>query len=405
MGYVWGLPAVGTGASNPLVLQNAADNDTLSLQDNGLFVFPTPLQVGANYSVSIQSQPVWANCSVSANATGTLPAFDITVQCNPEAWVSTLAIKGIDGIVVGIEFNLPAGVAVDSSGNVYLADQGNNCIRELTPNGGGTGTVVVGSVLGGECWIAGGGTSALSAPFNSPTGVAVDGSGNVYVADKGNSCIWEIAAGTATAVTLAGTCGTPGIFQAPSGVAVDVGGNVYVVDAGNSRIFKISPSGSVAVLAGSTGGYADGTGAAAQFLRPRGIAVDAVGNVYVADSGNNLIRRITPDGTVTTLAGTVAGGYADGPAASAGFNSPYGVAADGSGNVYVADSGNNVIRKIADGVVSTLAGNGVTGYADGSAVTAEFALPWGVAVDGSGNVYVGDSGNNRVRYVAIPPSP
>ena len=219
--------------------------------------------------------------------------------------------------------------------------------------------------------------------------MAVDGSGNVYVADTDNNTIRKITpAGVVT--TLAGTAGVPGSadgtgsaaqFNYPGGVAVDGSGNVYVADIDNNTIRKITPAGVVTTLAGTAGvhGSADGTGSAAQFYDPHGVAVDGSGNVYVADTDNNTIRKITPAGVVTTLAGT-AGVYgsADGTGSAAQFNYPAGVAVDGSGNVYVADTYNDTIRQITPaGVVTTLAGTaGMPGSADGTGSAARFYYPY-----------------------------
>ena len=206
-----------------------------------------------------------------------------------------------------------------------------------------------------------------------------------------------------------GTCAAAQ-FNGPSGVAVDLNGNVYVADSFNNCIRIITVRGMVSTLAGSvTAGYADGQSAAAQFNRPSGVALfsrstvngNVNGNLYVADQGNNRIRRISPlGGYVGTLAGNGGGGYADGFYTDASFNNPIGVAVDGSGNVYVADQGNNRIRKITPvGVVSTLAGSGTQGGINGTGASAQFNGPSGVAVDGSGTVYVADFGNQRIQVV------
>jgi hypothetical protein len=201
--------------------------------------------------------------------------------------------------------------------------------------------------------------------------------------------------------------GTLAQFNNPYGVAVDSSGSVYVADHGNNKIRFITPSGTVTTLAGSsTIGAADGVGTFAEFYNPTGIAVDSSGNVYVADALNNNIRFITPSGFVTTLAGSGTASAADGVGTFAQFSYPYGVAVDSSGNVYVPDYYNNEIRFITpSGNVTTLAGSGISGAADGVGTLAQFNLPFGVAVDSSGNVYVADTFNNNVRLISFPPPP
>ena len=188
-------------------------------------------------------------------------------------------------------------------------------------------------------------------------------------------------------------------FNAPQGVAVDSSGHVYVAEYGNNRIRKISPAGVVTTFAGSTRGYMDGTGTAAKFKDPTGVAVDSSGNVYVAEYGNNRIRKISPTGVVTTLAGSTSGNN-NGTGTAAQFNSPTGVAVDSSGHVYVADRFNHRIRKIDPvGVVTTFAGSS-SGYVDDTGTAAKFYNPFGVAVDSSGNVYVADHDNHRIRKIS-----
>ncbi|MFM8335417.1 MAG: immunoglobulin domain-containing protein, partial [Opitutaceae bacterium] len=198
--------------------------------------------------------------------------------------------------------------------------------------------------------------------------------------------------------------GTPGSFRNPYGIAIDSARNLYVSDTLNNTIRKITPARVVSTLAGTAGlfGSTDGTGAAARFNFPLGMAVDASGNVFVADAKNSVIRRITPAGVVTTYAGAPSQfGSADGPAASARFFLPYGVAIDADGNLYVADSGNHTIRKItAAGVVSTLAGSAMqSGFADGAGSAARFNSPWGIALDRSGVLHVSDNQNNAIRRI------
>jgi sugar lactone lactonase YvrE len=304
-------------------------------------------------------------------------------------------------------FNSPAGVCVDSSGVVYVADQTNHAIRKIT---GGVVTTLAGSSTFGYTNAVG-----TSAGFHNPSSCAVDSAGNVYVADSANSAVRKISP-TGSVSTLAGSAagtvgfangvGTSATFRNLNGVAVDAAGNVYVADLNNHAIRKVTPSGTVTTLAGSgSSGFVNGVGAAATFNQPFNVAVDAAGSVvYVADFGNHAIRKIeTATGTVTTYAGGVTG-FTNGVGASAQFKSPPGVALDAAGVVYVADYGNNVIRMIAvGGAVTTLAGStaGVAGFANGVGTSATFRSPIGVAADAAGTLYVADSSNNAIRTIAL----
>lgn len=251
--------------------------------------------------------------------------------------------------------------------------------------------------------------SGTNASFSYPFGVAVDSSGNVYVADTNNDLIREITSG-GIVTTFAGSAGVTGStnatgtaasFNQPVGIAVDSSGNVYVGDSHSFLIRKVTSGGVVTTLAGSgSSGSANATGTAASFDNPFGVAVDSSGNVYVADNWNNLIRKITPGGVVTTLAGSGSPGSANRTGTAASFKTPNGIAVDSSGNVYVADFGNNLIREITSGgVVTTLAGSGSLGSANATGTAASFNGPAGIAVDASGHVYVGDSGNDLVREI------
>ena len=353
--------------------------------------------------------------AVAVDASGTVYVADFdndTIRkITSSGVVSTLAgLAGSSGSADGTgsaaRFDGPSGVAVDSSGNVYVADQYNHTIRKITS--GGVVSTLAG--LAGSSGSADGTGSA--ARFNRPNGVAVDGSGNVYVADSSNHTIRRITSAGAVS-TVAGSSGMFGIedgtgsaarFNRPNGVAVDGSGNVYVADSSNHTIRRITSGGAVSTLAGlgRSSGSGDGTGSAARFYFPRGVAADASGNVYVADSSNHTIRQITPGGVVSTLAGSAGSfGSTDGTGNAARFHNPNGLAVGSSGNVYVADQSNHTIRQItSDGVVSTLAGLASSGgSADGTGSVARFNFPAGVAVDGSGNVYVADSDNHTIRKI------
>jgi len=323
--------------------------------------------------------------------------------------VSTYAGSGAagagDGAGAASAFNHPQGLAIDASGNLYVADAFNNKIRKISSDG--TVSSFAGSGAVGALDTA----VALAATFSGPTGVAVDAAGNVYVADAGNNKIRKItAAGTVS--TLAGSgvgsavegTGKAATFLTPTGVAVDAAGTIFVADYGNDKIRKITAAGVVTTLAGNgngTPGTADGTGTGATFNYPYGICLSN-GFLYVSDYNANKIRKINAaTAQVTTLAGSGSQGATDSSGTKAAFNAPFGVAADASGNVYVADSRNYKIRKISSGgVVTTLAGKGSAGAADALATGASFNLPQGVAVDASGNVFVADAGNNKIRKIA-----
>jgi sugar lactone lactonase YvrE len=256
-------------------------------------------------------------------------------------------------------------------------------------------------------------TLAVAAPpFPGPFGMAIDASGDLFISDGSNNTIQFVTPAGAVSL-LAGASGQQGstdgsygsaLFRQPHGIALDKSENLYVADTGNSIIRKITPAGVVTTLAGSstTQGYIDATGTAAVFNSPQALAVDGSGNVYVADTGNSAIRQISPAGVVTTIAGSGFKGSADGTRNGATFNQPSGIVLDSAGNLYVSDTLNDTIRKITPAdVVTTLAGvAGVGGYADGPGTTALFNHPTGLAIDGSGNIYVADTGNEIIRVVA-----
>jgi sugar lactone lactonase YvrE len=292
-----------------------------------------------------------------------------------------------DGTGTNATFNNPTGVAVDSSGNVYVTDSVNHRIRKITPLG--VVTIFAGSSAGSA---DGTGTNAT---FNGPYGVAVDSAGNLYIADTINNRIRKITpAGVVT--TLAGSGGTfladgtgaGASFYQPYGVAVDSSGNVYVADTLNYRIRKITPAGVVTTIPNWT------------FQYPIGIAVDSDGILYVGGISNS-IRKVTQLGVITTLAGGSTGS-ADGTGTNAQFNECWGITIDSFGNLYVTDHSNRRIRKISPaGVVTTIAGSGSQGSSDGTGSNASFNFPWGITVNLSGNLYIADRNNHRIRYLTF----
>jgi hypothetical protein len=348
---------------------------------------------------------------LAIDAAGNLYVSDLAqriVRIAPDGTAVTIAgTPGTAGSADGMpgSFNSPTGLAIDSAGDLFVADTGNQTIREITPDG--TVSTLAGSGAAG--FMDGIGTAAV---FHSPTGVAVDAAGNVYVADQGNQVI-RLIAPDGTVSTYAGSQGVKGTmdgtgtaaqFNLPTGVALDASGDLFVADQGNDTIRAITPAMVVSTLAGLAGtpGRLDGTGSVARFLSPTALVVDSSGNVFVSDSGNNTIREVTSAGVVTTLAGTPANpGSVDGVLENARFNMPKAIAVDTAGNVYVADTANNVIRMIGTGnSVTTIAGSGVAGHADATGTAATFNAPQGLTVDGGGNIFVADTGNHTIRKIA-----
>jgi serine/threonine protein kinase, bacterial len=330
------------------------------------------------------------------------PPFEYIYQFS----VVTLAGNGgqgnADGTGAAAGFNYPIGIAADANGNLYIGDQLNEKVRKIT-------SAAVVTTLAGSGAVGSNDGAGSSATFYYPTGVTLDPSGNIYVTDLGGNTIRKVTPGGAVS-TVAGSGATgsangpagTATFSSPTGVAVDKSGNLYIADASNNKIRKITPGGVVSTFAGSAQGSADGTGSAASFYYPYGIAIDASGNLYVADARNNKIRKITPAGVVSTLAGSGAQGAADGTGAAASFNYPAGIAVDSSGNLYVADVDNSEIREVTPaGVVTTVAGSTTAGDADGTGSAAAFSYPYGVAVDKSGDIYITEQGNDKVRRITV----
>lgn len=313
----------------------------------------------------------------------------------------TIPEGSADGNGTSAQFKKPHDLVFDANGNLFVTDGDNHKIRRITTTGD------VSTFAGSNYGFTDG--SGNTAQFQFIKGIAIDVNRNLYVADENSQRIRKITSGGEVS-TLAGngsegsgdnTVGTSAQFRYPSGVAVDASGNVYVADKDNHRIRKIVPSGEVSTFAGSSEGAADGNGTSAQFKKPYDAVFDASGNMYVTDSDNHKIRKITPAGEVSTFAGS-SYGFSDGPGASAQFQFIKGIAIDANGNLYVADENSHRIRKITPaGVVSTLAGTGSEGFADGAGSTAQFNYPTGVAVDANGNVYVADKDNHKIRKITI----
>jgi sugar lactone lactonase YvrE len=330
-------------------------------------------------------------------------------------FAGTAGVAGsADGTGAAARFSSPSEVAVDQANNLFVADTANHTIRKITA--GAVVTTIAG--LAGQSGSADGTGSA--ARFNSPIGVAVDQSGNLFVGDSDNNTIRKITPG-GVVTTLAGLAGATGStdgtgsaarFNGPRGIAVSAAGLIYVCDTFNNTIRKITSSGVVTTLAGLAGatGSTDGAGSAARFNRPREIALDSDSNLLVTDTANNLIRRITPGGVVTTVAGAAGvNGSTDGSVFAARFFGSIGDTVSPGGDIFVTDTVNDTIRKISSvGVVTTLAGMPlIAGSADGTGALARFSSPQGAGLDSAGNLFVSDTGNNTIRrgHAAASPTP
>jgi uncharacterized protein (TIGR03437 family) len=333
-------------------------------------------------------------------------------KVTPGGIISTRAGNGIRGYsgdggpATSAQLTIPQDVAVDSDGNLYIADSGNRRIRKVTPSG------TISTVAGGGTSYPGDGGPATSAQLFDPSAIATDSAGNLYIADGGirkvtPSGTISTVAGGGTSYPGDGGPATSAQLGSPQGVAVDSAGNLYIADNANHRIRKVTPGGIISTVAGNgSGGYSGDFGPAinAQLNFPTGVAVDSAGNLYMADFNNHRIRKVTPSGFISPVAGNQYQGYSGdgGPATNAQLNNPEGIAVDSAGNVYIADYFNQRIRRVTQGgIISTVAGKGNFGYSgDGDPATgAELSFPSGVAVDSAGNLYIADSFNQRIRKV------
>jgi sugar lactone lactonase YvrE len=335
-----------------------------------------------------------------------------------------LAQGTITTVAGGVPNNVPAtsvgtypqGVSKDSAGNLYLTDAYCSCVFKVASNG--QLTLVAGN---GSFGFSGDGGPATSAQLDSPSGVSVDGMGNVFIADQYNSRVREVVAATGIIQTVAGN-GTPGFsgdggpatsaeLTQPSGVSVDGAGNIYIADDGNQRIRKVTAGNHIiqTVAGNGTQGFGGDGGVAtsAELFDPYGVCVDGSGNIFIADTDNHRIREVTSGtGTIQTVAGNGTPGFTGdgGLATGAELRQPSGVSVDGAGNIYIADDGNQRIRKVTAGnhIIQTVAGNGTQGFGGdgGVATSAELDDPLGVFIDGTGNIFIVDTANFRVREVA-----
>jgi IPT/TIG domain len=314
--------------------------------------------------------------------------------------VSTLTLTGAASTI-----GLVTGVTRDAAGNLFVCDRDANRIVKITTDG--VASVFAGSGSGGAI-VNGTGTAA---GFYAPYGITIDGTGNLFVGEYANQAVRKITpaavvttlAGNGTAGFLNGT-GSNATFNQPVGLAADVSGNVFIADYLNNVIRKITPAGVVTTFAGSgTAALTDGTGTGAAFNGPFALAFDPAGNLIVADYLNHAVRKITPAGVVTTIAGNGTAGHVDATGSAARFFRPAGLAIDGAGNIYICDAQNNRIRKISStAVVTTLAGNNNAGSADGVGTTAQFQYPLGLCADFANSaLYIADFGNRSIRKLII----
>jgi uncharacterized protein (TIGR03437 family) len=318
----------------------------------------------------------------------------------------TQGFSGDGGPATGAQLNIPRGVALDAAGSLYIADASNSRVRKVS-NG------VISTVAGnGGPGFSGDNYPATSTELYAPSGVAVDSAGNLYIADTSNFRIREVSNGVITTVAGNGTQGFNGdngpatsaqLYDA-CGVAIDSVGNLYIADGNGNRVRKVS-NGVITTVAGNgVAGFSGDNGPAtsAQLAGPWGVAVDSAGNLYIADGNNNRIREVS-NGVITTIAGSGVAGFSgdNGPATNARLAGPMGVAVDSAGSLYIADTNNDLIRKVSNGVITTVAGNGVAGFSgdNGPATSAELSSPVSVAVDSTSDLYIADTFNNRIRVL------
>lgn len=394
--YLKGTLYLVTGNTQAAVAQTSRSNPEFSFGN---------LQGNTNYRVDVDAYKL-GTCL----ATNSL-AFSVTNDTAPPAMAmtirvpyvaSTLAGSGGTALTMGngvsASFGQPHGLTMDAQGNLYIAGFLNSAILKMAPDG--AVSVFAGSGVAGSA----DGTGA-SASFAHPVGLAFDNQGNLFVADYSNNRIRKITS-SGVVSTLAGStlgfadgAGTAAQFNQPRELVLDSANNIYVAERGNHRIRKITPAGVVTTFAGNgSTTFANGNGTAASFSSPEGVVFDAQQNLYVTEYVGQRIRKITPAGDVTTFAGSGVAGFSDGTGTAASFYAPHGIAIDNQGNLIIGDYSNRAIRRITPaGVVTTLAGNGSSGWLDGTGIAAKFAGIQGIAVGPQGELYLADEMNHRLR--------
>ena len=418
-----GPDSVALDASGNLYIADRNNNRIRKVSPNGIIrtVAGTRARGFSGDSSPATSAQLDEPNSVTLDASGNLYIADRNNnrirKVTPDGIISTVAGNGTRGFsgdggrATSAQLDEPTGVAVDAAGNLFIADYFNFSIRKVTPDG------IISTVAGGRTRnFSGDGGIATSAQLNGPRGVAVDAAGNLFITDVYNFSIWKVTLdGIISTVAGDGTKGysgdggpaTSAQLDEPTGVAVDASGNLFIADRMNHRIRKVTPGGIISTFAGTgVRGYSGDGGPAtsAQLYYPDGLAVDALGNLCIGDTDNHRIRKVSLDGTISTVAGNGTAGYTGdgGSATSAQLNHPDGVAVDALGNLYIADGYNHRIRKVTPGgIISTVAGNGTGGFGGdgGPAKAASLAYPTAVAIDAFGNLFIADFGNQRIRKV------
>jgi trimeric autotransporter adhesin len=394
------------GSASTTVIFNQAPATSIRL--NG----PTGLAVDSSGEIFIAEGGIGTG---SGLAIGDYKIWEV----NGAGVVSTAAGNGIEnfggdgGPATAAQLNMPSNMVFDTVGNLYIADSANNRVRKVSPSG------VITTVAGnGVAGYAGDGGSGASAMLNDPEGLASDIDGNVYIADTQNNRIRKLLPG-GTIITIAGN-GNASFYgdggpanaasiHAPEAIYSAGGGHIYIADTGNQRVRELLPDGTITTVAGNGAQGVAGDGGpatSAQLSLPVGVALDAAGNLYIADKGNNRVRMVSAGGTISTFAGSATYALGDGgPATGAQLSAPASVALDAAGNVYISDTGHNRIRVVSGGTINTLAGTGVCCYEGdgGPASASQLNAPWGLLVDSSGRLLVADSGNNAVRLIQMAP--
>lgn len=414
-GQVIGLSTA--SSTRTLALLNNG-GDELAVRAAGPFTFSQPVAHGSSFSVTVAQQPLGQTCTVSDGSAASVssPVTSVSVQCLSYVWRTSLiagsgTANSADGVGSQAGFNGPTAVAIDPWGRLVVADMSSSRLRRVIPSQGAV-TTIAGAPVPGYSDSA----VSLNAAFQGPSGVAVDAQGNIFVADTLNHAIRRISVVDGSVATLAGNgqagavngLGPGARFNSPRGLALDRNGDLIVADTGNHAIRRVSPQGVVTTVAGvlETRGRNDGPAASALFNGPVGVAIDSAGIIYVADTQNALIRAISPVSggwAVTTIAGSGSTGWRDGSGSFAAFNLPMGLVVDSAGTLYVADSGNHAIRQIQmggnSGTVMTVVGSGRPGGQDGIGVEATLNSPVGLAFAPGGLLYLTEAGGQRIRVM------